>query len=604
MRAALIAAVALAAAAAPAQAHAATFYVDDDSPGTPAAPCTSPPPAAACATINAALADARAAVGTGDVIRVSPGLYEELVELGNSAADPGTLLVGSGTGPSPATATIVRRPPDPSSAATLALGGSTVPGPANLVARNLRVEVPAGVTAPGVRVSAPGATLEDVTVTLLGTAPSHVAVSVGGLGSGGATIDGLTVSGGGVDRGIVANLIGPLLVRDSVLTSASTVLETGGSVTVQSSVLRRTGTAGNTVFALGGELTLDSTLVTGGARSLEAYAGFGATTAVTLRHVTLDPGAPKTVAAGDLGVGARADPSSTATVSLVDSIVLARQSATGGGTPRVLCASSDVPDQVQIPGAGDGAIDCPSAAGNSRGNSSSAPASLFVPALGDWRLAPGSAAVETGGATGLAAGESATDLAGNPRILDGDRDCVARRDKGAYELTGAAAACPAPARVPPEPAPAGGTVDDPPRDGADRTAPTLSRLAVRPRRFRVVSRRRARARRSPAGTRFAYRLSEDARVTFIVQRRASGRRGRGRCRRPSRGNRSRRRCVRWVRVARLSQAGEAGANRRRFTGRVRRRALRPGRRRVTVSARDAAGNRSRTRRAAFRIVRR
>lgn len=45
---------------------------------------------------------------------------------------------------------------------------------------------------------------------------------------------------------------------------------------------------------------------------------------------------------------------------------------------------------------------------------------------------------------------STTDVAGNPRVVDGNGDCVAVQDKGAFELQGHAAACPSPA---PPPAP-------------------------------------------------------------------------------------------------------------------------------------------------------
>jgi hypothetical protein len=88
-------------------------------------------------------------------------------------------------------------------------------------------------------------------------------------------------------------------------------------------------------------------------------------------------------------------------------------------------------------------------------------------------------------------------------------------------------------------------------------------------------------------------------VTLRVERRIQGRRVAGRCVRPTRSNRERRRCVRYVRLrGRVTHAATAGTNRVAF----RRRALRPGRYRVVASAVDAAGNRSRTARATFRIL--
>jgi hypothetical protein len=118
-----------------------------------------------------------------------------------------------------------------------------------------------------------------------------------------------------------------------------------------------------------------------------------------------------------------------------------------------------------------------------------------------------------------------------------------------------------------------------------------------------VSGRRARSRRrAPRGTTFRYRLSEPARVSFRLERRSLGRLQRGRCRRPTRANRRARRCTRFVAAGAFSQAGTIGANRRRFLGRVRGRALRPARYRVTLRATDAARNRSRPRRLGFRVT--
>jgi hypothetical protein len=117
--------------------------------------------------------------------------------------------------------------------------------------------------------------------------------------------------------------------------------------------------------------------------------------------------------------------------------------------------------------------------------------------------------------------------------------------------------------------------------GADRTPPVLGRVTLTPARF-AVARRATGVTAARRGTRVRYSLSEPAAVTLRVQRLA-GRRART--------------------VGTLRRSGLAGANRVRFSGRIGRRRLAPGRYRLTVRATDAAGNRSAARSRTFRIVR-
>lgn len=126
------------------------------------------------------------------------------------------------------------------------------------------------------------------------------------------------------------------------------------------------------------------------------------------------------------------------------------------------------------------------------------------------------------------------------------------------------------------------------------------------RRFRVgrtATPKSARAHRViPTGTVLRYSLSEPAAVTIAIARKSAGRRVGRSCRAPSGSNRGRRHCTRYVKAGALKRRGQQGANNVAFSGRIGRRALRPGSYRARVTARDAAGNVSKPSAAAFTVV--
>jgi hypothetical protein len=215
---------------------------------------------------------------------------------------------------------------------------------------------------------------------------------------------------------------------------------------------------------------------------------------------------------------------------------------------------------------------------------------LFVdPSAGDYTLQAGSQLIERGDPAVVVAGE--LDAAGAPRSQDIDCDGLAIPDIGAFERAGAAGPCP-----PPGPGVGVGGAGG----GPDTTAPVLDRFTLTNTIFRTAARAAA---RRPRGTRFRYRLSEDASVRIAIKRRAPGRRVGRRCRPPSPRLSGRRPCVRYVRIGVLRASGNAGRNKLYFSGRIGRRVLRPGRYRARANATDLAGNRSAARRATFRVVR-
>jgi hypothetical protein len=183
------------------------------------------------------------------------------------------------------------------------------------------------------------------------------------------------------------------------------------------------------------------------------------------------------------------------------------------------------------------------------------------------------------------------DLVGSPRMLDGNRDCLAVPDIGAFEVTGQSVAC----VVDPRPeisafgmtnrvfAPAGG-----PKGGKGRPA-------------------RSSARKAKRGTRFTFTLSEPARVTIAIERRAKGRRaGRGRnsrCVKQTSANLKAPRCARFLKAGSLSAQAQAGRQSLRFSGQLRGKPLKPGGYRATIVAVDSAGQASDPRRVSFRVVR-
>jgi hypothetical protein len=114
----------------------------------------------------------------------------------------------------------------------------------------------------------------------------------------------------------------------------------------------------------------------------------------------------------------------------------------------------------------------------------------------------------------------------------------------------------------------------PPVAPADTTAPVITNLRVTRKRFK----RR---------TTFRFELSEAAGVRYVVARETKRRKG----------------GVRYRKVGAFTQTGVPGHNGRRFRGRIGKRRLKGGVFRARVSARDAAGNRSRTAQVRFRIVR-
>jgi hypothetical protein len=193
----------------------------------------------------------------------------------------------------------------------------------------------------------------------------------------------------------------------------------------------------------------------------------------------------------------------------------------------------------------------------------SAPPAFVNAAAGDYREAPGSPTIDAGSVEGI----GALDLAGNPRVLG------AAPDIGAFEF------------VPPPPPPA---------------AAALTSLAVSPKAFGPLKQGGAiaGATKPKRGATVRYALTAAAAVAFTVERGLRGRSVGGKCRKQTPANRRKKKCTRFRKLkGGFTHQGAAGPNSFRFSGRLRGRALKPGKYRLV--ARTGITSRA----AGFRIVR-
>ena len=138
--------------------------------------------------------------------------------------------------------------------------------------------------------------------------------------------------------------------------------------------------------------------------------------------------------------------------------------------------------------------------------------------------------------------------------------------------------------------------------GVQPPTPAISKLRVKPRKFRAATSGSsvARKRRIPVGTTVSYTLTTDATVMFGVDRAKSGRKRKGKCAKPGKRPRGKR-CTRYTRVpGSFTVGGTAGANKFKFTGRIANRKLRRGRYRLKATP-TAGATPGATAKASFQI---
>ncbi|MFL5892803.1 MAG: choice-of-anchor Q domain-containing protein [Solirubrobacterales bacterium] len=416
--------------AAPTAASAAEYYVSTG--GANSNDCTSP--ATGCSTVTGALALASDADGA-DTIHIGPGEFTE--EFTVSDLDDGVTIEGAGSGSDLTTATHLLDVPS-STGRVATLGATGITEPTGVTLRGVRVVVSEGDN-PGIGVAGTNTTIENVVVNMEDPAGLYPAIDVS---RGPVTIRDVSISQQAATGIDVSNpAFAPagtdiaVTLEDSNVSVASSgatralgVSNCSGctakvSAVVRRSVLRNLTTDGQVVNASGASVDIDSSLLAGGFHGVILSPGDGADQHANLWNSTID-------AANASGTALTMNASGTAdgTGQLNSSIALDPVAASGTNTS-LACHDSDVPLQDTT------SIAC----GAANGNVQSSPADLVrdpTPMAGDYRLKPGSPAIDTGSNAAFPAfsGESATDVAGTPRVLDGNGDGTARRDKGAYEV--------------------------------------------------------------------------------------------------------------------------------------------------------------------------
>jgi hypothetical protein len=355
--------------------------------------------------------------------------------------------------------------------------------------------------------------------------------------------DGFVLSFGGLDGGLVSDVRIDVTGQHPALLVGPGVAATADRIDVFS------GGGGGSGLVVGGAgaLRLSNSVVRTigvGARAVESTGSALSDNGIALSGVTIDATGPDSVGLSVAGSCAQAIPR-PARASAVDSIILgaARDirvkgaDCVGGNAPARASVSYSATTTAQVVQPFDSLV---------KGPGTRAVLPLFVKrSTGDLRQRPGSPTIDRGTTTGIFG--SGLDIEGQARVQG------ARPDIGADE-------------------------------SLDMRGPSIARLRLGARTFRAAARGASvAAKRRPVGSRVSVRLGENARLTFVVERR------KGRRYKRVKGS--------------FALAGHAGTTRFRFSGRLRGRKLAPGRYRLAVRARDAAGNRSRRLTAAFRIVR-
>lgn len=568
--------------AAPAAAQGATRYVVPG--GLGAAPCSSGNPCG--------LPQGIAAAATDDTVQLSAGAYN----LGNTplsitkritvAGDPGaaapSITAGAGAaikltaGASDATLRHLR-------ITNTVFAGAGITADAGLKLYDVGVAVGYGECA---KITG-AATIQDSTFTQGVAGPS---TCLGVIGK--ASLLRVTVNASKSDA-FVTSVI--LIGADSVLDQSS-ISSGGAGLSLGQGTIRRTSISAVTAAASMRGTVTDALLRATGANGIALLLGQGLTTVV--RGVTA-------IATGTNSVGIKATAATfngTTGAQLDGKNLIARGTKLDveGETGAVCQPSPPCADGLGTLTYSNVTSYTPSTITTGAGMQSGDP--KFVSGS-DLRLRTGSPAIDAGTAD---AKNGTRDLNGLLRPQNG------KFDLGAYEYPKINIVL-NPGDPPPDVTPDPGTPSDPgspadpgtPGPGADATAPVLSRFSLSRSRFRAAGTRTATTAKARAGTRVRFTLSEPATVRLRVLVPGAGRRSGTQCVKATKQLRKARRCTLYRTAITLTRSGVgAGPHAVAFSGRTKKRTLKPGKYRLSATATDATGNVSAPRSAAFTVVRR
>jgi hypothetical protein len=535
-------------------------------------------------TVESALAAAEADTAL-DRVLIGPGKFTA-PNGGYNALDNPVQVIGAGAG-----ATTLTAPKDTDNVLILGDSGSSVADLNVLIPQNTDI-----ATKTGLRLAS-GGIAERVSV---GADPALSTVGIGVHVAAGAvladSVIDLPTAGSGFTTGVQANSGGS--VRDTRISARDGIGVHGSNVHVERSRITVTNGAGIRVLDSNVNIDATNTLIRliGNSSGVQVDTANNADAGITARNLTI-VGDSTATSAGVVALSTTA--AHTASVTLDSSIIRGvgrslRRSASSGTAELTVRYSDYDPATILEQGAGSTTV--------GDGNINADP--LFAGAL-DFHLQDASAAIDAGNP---AAFSDPFDVDEQLRVTDGNGDSVARRDMGAFEHpTGSAPppSDPPPSDPPPsDPPPSDPPPSDPPPAGdpsttpsttqpapatpagaADSVAPAVSGLVASPSRFAVGRRATAVSARVARGTRFRFRLSEDATVRIKILRRVPGTRNRFR------------------KVGTLRRQLTSGSRSVRFSGRLGAKTLRAGRYRAVLTAIDASGNRSASVRASFRVVR-